>query len=79
MIFLMLSLTIDFFMPWKQEVDLCSFTSNTFYSGIRKLLGKQTIYSIQIHDGLLFAGGSSVDATAGKVCKNATRVLIIQN
>ncbi|KAF4377590.1 hypothetical protein G4B88_006870 [Cannabis sativa] len=42
----------------KLEVDLCSYTSNTFYSGTRKLLGKQNIYSLQIHDGVLFAGGS---------------------
>lgn len=56
-------------LQWKkcQEVDLCKFTSTTFYSGTRKLLGKQTIYSLHIHDGLLFAGGSAVDGTAGKV------------
>lgn len=48
-------------------MDLCSYTSHTFYSGTRKLLGKQTIYSLQIHDGVLFATGSSVDGTAGKV------------
>lgn len=46
---------------------MSNYTSNTFFSGTRKLLGKQTIHSLQIHDGFLFAGGSSVDATAGKV------------
>ncbi|XP_030445073.1 putative E3 ubiquitin-protein ligase LIN [Syzygium oleosum] len=50
-----------------QEVDLAKSTSGTFYSGTRKLLGKQTIHSLLIHDSLLFAGGSSVDGTAGKV------------
>jgi hypothetical protein len=53
-----------------QEVDLIKFTSTTFYSGTRKLLGKQSIYSLQIQDGLLFAGGSAVDGTAGKVSTN---------
>jgi hypothetical protein len=53
-----------------QEVDLIKFTSTTFYSGTRKLLGKQSIYSLQIQDGLLFAGGSAVDGTAGKVSNN---------
>ncbi|KAG8377927.1 hypothetical protein BUALT_Bualt08G0084600 [Buddleja alternifolia] len=49
-----------------QEVDLRTYTSSTFYSGTKKLLGKQTIYSVQIHNGILFAGGSSVDGIAGK-------------
>lgn len=47
---------------------MCKSTSNTFYAGAKKLLGKQTIQSLCIHDGSLFAGGSSVDGTAGKVC-----------
>ncbi|XP_077246554.1 putative E3 ubiquitin-protein ligase LIN-1 isoform X2 [Tasmannia lanceolata] len=50
-----------------QEVDLSKCTSNTFFSGARKLLGKQTINALCIRDGLLFAGGSSVDGIAGKV------------
>ncbi|KAM0972721.1 hypothetical protein ACFX13_016402 [Malus domestica] len=50
-----------------QEVDLGKYTSSTFYSGTRKLLGKQVIYSLHIHDGILYAGGSSVDASAGKM------------
>ena len=60
------SIILKFWGKW-QEVDLCKSTTNTFYSGARKLLGKQTIYSLRIHDGLLYAGGSSVDGTAGKV------------
>ncbi|KAL5557877.1 hypothetical protein UlMin_034088 [Ulmus minor] len=59
-----------------QEVDLCSYTSNTFYSGTRKLLGKQTMYSLQILDGVLFAGGSSVDGTAGKIFSLSTKAII---
>lgn len=55
-----------------QEVELSKYTSNTFFTGTRKLLGKQTIHSLQIHDGFLFAGGSSVDATAGKVYVNSS-------
>ena len=51
-----------------QEVDLSKCTSNTLYSGTRKLLGKQTIHALQIQDGVLYVGGSSVDGMAGKVC-----------
>lgn len=50
-----------------QEIDLGRQTSSTFYSGTRKLLGKQVFYSLEIHDGILYAGGSSVDAAAGKI------------
>lgn len=50
-----------------QDVDLGNLTSTTFYAGTKKLLGKQTIHSLHMHNGLLFAGGSSVDGTAGKV------------
>lgn len=58
-----------------QEVDLIKFTSTTFYSGTRKLLGKQSIYSLQIQDGLLFAGGSAVDGTAGKVFSHSSKAV----
>ncbi|KAF3446786.1 hypothetical protein FNV43_RR11966 [Rhamnella rubrinervis] len=58
-----------------QEVDLCTNTSNTFYSGTRKLLCKQTIHSLQIHDGFLFAGGSSVDTTTGKIFSLPTKAI----
>ncbi|WRX24164.1 WD40 repeat - like 10 [Theobroma cacao] len=50
-----------------QELDLCSSTWSTFYSGTRKLLGKQTINALHIDDGLLYAGGSAVDGIAGKL------------
>ncbi|KAM5565133.1 putative E3 ubiquitin-protein ligase LIN-1 [Rosa sericea] len=50
-----------------QEINLGRHISSTFYSGTRKLLGKQMFYSLEIHDGILYAGGSSVDATAGKI------------
>ncbi|CAL5336180.1 unnamed protein product [Camellia sinensis] len=49
-----------------QEVDLHKYTAATFYSVVRKILGKQTIHSLCIHNGLLFAGGTSVDGIAGK-------------
>ncbi|XP_072959018.1 putative E3 ubiquitin-protein ligase LIN-1 isoform X1 [Typha angustifolia] len=55
-----------------QEVDLSSCTSNTLYSGTKKLLGKQTIQAICIHKGILFAGGSSVDGIAGKAFSLST-------
>ncbi|XP_031283198.1 putative E3 ubiquitin-protein ligase LIN-1 [Pistacia vera] len=59
-----------------QEVVLSNLTSNTFYSGTKKLLGKQTIHSLYMHKGLLFAGGSSVDGTAGKVFNLSTKAAV---
>ncbi|KDP36916.1 hypothetical protein JCGZ_08207 [Jatropha curcas] len=59
-----------------QEVDLCKLTSTTFYSGTRKLLGKQIIHSLHIHDGLLLAGGSAIDGTAGKVFSHSTKAVV---
>lgn len=50
-----------------QEVDLSSQTSTTFYAGAKKLLGKQNIYSLQVQKNVVFAGGSLVDGTSGKV------------
>ncbi|XP_076885682.1 putative E3 ubiquitin-protein ligase LIN-1 isoform X1 [Bidens hawaiensis] len=59
-----------------QEIDLQKTSTTTFYTGTRKLLGKQSINSICIHDDLLYAGGTSVDGTAGKVFSIASRVLV---
>ncbi|GAU16937.1 hypothetical protein TSUD_36950 [Trifolium subterraneum] len=59
-----------------QEVDLSKYTSTSFFTGTRKLLGKQTIHSIQIHDDFLFACGSSVDATAGKIFSLSTKMVV---
>ncbi|KAL8242036.1 hypothetical protein R6Q59_012338 [Mikania micrantha] len=59
-----------------QETDLQKASTTTFYSGARKLLGKQSINSICIHDGLLYTGGTSVDGTAGKVFSITSRVLV---
>ncbi|KAF6154834.1 hypothetical protein GIB67_033863 [Kingdonia uniflora] len=59
-----------------QEVDLCNNTSSAFFSGTRKLLGKQSINALYIHDGYLFAGGSSVDGVAGKVFSLSTKTVI---
>ncbi|XP_071713381.1 putative E3 ubiquitin-protein ligase LIN-1 [Rutidosis leptorrhynchoides] len=59
-----------------QEVDLRKNTSTTFYSGTRKLLGKQSIHSLHIQDNLLFVGGTSIDGTAGKVFSLSSRAVI---
>ena len=56
---------------------MCKYTTNTFYSGTRKFLGKQIIHSLHIRNDLLFAGGSSVDAVAGKVCNSHIIVVIV--
>ncbi|KAF5181242.1 Ring-type e3 ubiquitin transferase, partial [Thalictrum thalictroides] len=49
-----------------REVDMIKCTSSTFFSGTKKLLGKQIIHTLCIRDGFLFAGGSSVDGIAGR-------------
>ncbi|CAJ1976591.1 unnamed protein product [Sphenostylis stenocarpa] len=59
-----------------QEVDLSKNTSSSFFSGTRKLLGKQTVYSLQIHDDFLFACGSSVDSTAGKIFSLSSKMVV---
>ncbi|KAK1261789.1 putative E3 ubiquitin-protein ligase LIN [Acorus gramineus] len=59
-----------------QEADLSKYTSTSFFSGTRKLLGKQTVHALCIHKGLLYAGGSSVDAIAGKVFSLSTKATI---
>ncbi|XP_021997634.1 putative E3 ubiquitin-protein ligase LIN-1 isoform X1 [Helianthus annuus] len=58
------------------ETNLPKTSTTTFYSGTRKLLGKQSINSICIHDDLLYTGGTSVDGTAGKVFSITSRVLV---
>ncbi|KAK8662840.1 hypothetical protein V6N13_024727 [Hibiscus sabdariffa] len=59
-----------------QELDLGGCTVNTFYLGTRKLLGKQTVNSLNIHNDLLFAGGSAVDGVSGKVfCRTSKAVM----
>ncbi|KAH6823024.1 hypothetical protein C2S53_020427 [Perilla frutescens var. hirtella] len=59
-----------------QEVDLRTHTSSAFYSGAKKLLGKQTVFSLQIQDGFLYATGSSVDGIAGKVFKLSSKAVV---
>ncbi|KAK6938966.1 hypothetical protein RJ641_032474 [Dillenia turbinata] len=58
-----------------QEVDLCTYTSSLFYSGARKLLGKQSVLPLCIHDGLFYAGGS-VDGAAGKVFSLSNKAMV---
>ncbi|XP_054818085.1 putative E3 ubiquitin-protein ligase LIN-1 isoform X2 [Prosopis cineraria] len=59
-----------------QEVDLSNYASNTILSGTRKLLGKQTIHSLLIYDDFLIAGGSLVDATAGKILSLSSKAVV---
>ncbi|XP_026399364.1 putative E3 ubiquitin-protein ligase LIN [Papaver somniferum] len=42
----------------------------------KTLLGKQAIHVLYVHGDLLFAGGSSVDGTAGKVFSLSTKEVI---
>ncbi|GMJ08460.1 hypothetical protein HRI_004515200 [Hibiscus trionum] len=59
-----------------QEVDLCSSAVNTFCVGTRKLLGKQTVNSLNIHGDLLLAGGSAVDGISGKVFCGSSKAVM---
>ncbi|XVE76340.1 hypothetical protein DITRI_Ditri12bG0164300 [Diplodiscus trichospermus] len=58
------------------ELDLCSSSLSTFYTGTRKLLGKQTVNSLNIHDDLLYAGGSAVDGIAGRVFSRSSKAVM---
>nr|CAB3475651.1 unnamed protein product [Digitaria exilis] len=58
-----------------QEIDLASGTLGVIQSGNKRILGKANpIYSLQVHDGLLYTGStpSSVDGASVKVwnCAN---------
>ncbi|GAA0152215.1 hypothetical protein LIER_10751 [Lithospermum erythrorhizon] len=59
-----------------QEIEIETQSSTTFYSGTRKILGKQTIYSLQLDNDRLYVGGSSVDGIAGKVFSITTKGVI---
>ncbi|CAN1314982.1 Putative E3 ubiquitin-protein ligase LIN [Linum perenne] len=59
-----------------QEVDLLKLSSTQFYYGTRKLLGKQSLNSLKIQDGLLFAAGSALDGTAGKVFALSNKAVV---
>ncbi|KAK4370205.1 hypothetical protein RND71_009680 [Anisodus tanguticus] len=51
-----------------QDIDLPTGTINSIQSGSRKLLGKSSpIYALQVHDGLLFSAGTSLDGAAVKI------------
>ncbi|KAJ8568874.1 hypothetical protein K7X08_032571 [Anisodus acutangulus] len=51
-----------------QDIDLPTGTINSIQSGTRKLLAKSSpIYALQVHDGLLFSAGTSLDGAAVKI------------
>lgn len=55
-----------------QEIDLATGTLGTIQSGNRKLLSKSNpIFAVQVHDGLLYSAGTSLDGAAVKIW-NAT-------
>ncbi|KAM0950073.1 putative transcription factor WD40-like family [Dioscorea sansibarensis] len=59
-----------------QEVDLSICSSTTFFSGPKKLLGKQSIHALCTEDGDLFVVGSSADGMAGKVFSLSAKAVI---
>ncbi|KAK2970964.1 hypothetical protein RJ640_027445 [Escallonia rubra] len=51
-----------------QEIDLATGTLSTIQSGSRKLLSKANpIYALQVHGGLIYSAGSSLDGAAVKI------------
>ncbi|XP_055822313.1 putative E3 ubiquitin-protein ligase LIN-1 isoform X2 [Solanum dulcamara] len=60
-----------------QDIDLPTGTINSIQSGSRKLLGKSSpIYAIQVHDGLLFSAGTSLDGSAVKIWNTANYSMV---
>lgn len=60
-----------------QDIDLPTGTINSIQSGSRKLLGKSSsIYAIQVHDGLLFSAGTSLDGAAVKIRNTANYSMV---
>ncbi|XP_060172445.1 putative E3 ubiquitin-protein ligase LIN isoform X3 [Lycium barbarum] len=60
-----------------QDIDLPTDTINSIQSGSRKLLGKSSpIYALQVHDGLLFSAGTSLDGAAVKIWNTANYSMV---
>lgn len=61
-----------------QDIDLPTGTINSIQSGCsRKLLGKSSlIYALQVHDGLLFSAGTSLDGAAVKIWNTANYSMV---
>ncbi|KAM0944405.1 putative transcription factor WD40-like family [Dioscorea sansibarensis] len=60
-----------------QEIDLATGTTCTIQAGNRKLLGKSNpIYSLQIHDGLLYTTNSPLEGAAVKIWDTSNYNLI---
>lgn len=54
--------------PVFQEIDLVTGTLGNIQSGSKKLIGKANpVYALQVHDGLLYAAGPSLDGANVKV------------
>jgi hypothetical protein len=51
-----------------QEVDLATGTLAVIQAGNKRILGKSNpVYCLQLHDGLLYTGGASLDGASVKV------------
>nr|DAD35576.1 TPA_asm: hypothetical protein HUJ06_006216 [Nelumbo nucifera] len=60
-----------------QEIDLASGTLCTIQTGCKKLLGKASpIYAIQVHDGLIYSAGSSLDGSSVKIWSTSNFSLV---
>ncbi|KAI3790166.1 hypothetical protein L2E82_02999 [Cichorium intybus] len=56
-----------------QEIDLASGTLTSIQSGARKLLAKgNRVNVLQVHDGLIYAAGSSIEGTTFKIWNAST-------
>ncbi|XP_062189107.1 putative E3 ubiquitin-protein ligase LIN [Phragmites australis] len=60
-----------------QEIDLASGTLGVIQSGNKRILGKANpIYSLQVHDGLLYTGSTSLDGASVKVWNSSNYNLV---
>ncbi|GJN06533.1 hypothetical protein PR202_ga24268 [Eleusine coracana subsp. coracana] len=60
-----------------QEIDLASGTLGVIQSGNKRILGKANpIYSLQVHEGLLYTGSTSLDGASVKVWNSSNYNLV---
>ncbi|XP_057806629.1 putative E3 ubiquitin-protein ligase LIN [Salvia miltiorrhiza] len=60
-----------------QEIDLVTGTLGNIQTGTKKLIGKANpVYALQVHDGLLYAAGPSLDGANVKIWSTSNYSLV---
>ncbi|KAG9148928.1 hypothetical protein Leryth_025233 [Lithospermum erythrorhizon] len=60
-----------------QVIDLPIGTPRTIQSGTRKILGKAIpVYSLEVHEGLLYAAGASMDGASVKIWNTSDETMV---